>query len=313
MPPVRTFIDLFILLLLYFIIYLFDLLIYVSPHSYGGGEQRACGDQRRGQGRNGHQDPLQPAMLQRLLHPHPHHGTPPSPKNMRACGVRVSCCVVCARSLTRHAQHTTSRVRTILPRLFASKPLCRRSVTSRSAPSSSPSGGTRLSGPASLAFSGLLTFFRVARRSDFKCSLADDRTECEIDVKGATHAHAHAHAPPHTHRERERNIASARRSNTNRSMSCCVLVCVVVFCVLRFFLLRVSCVVQPTGWYYDQVNVSLTSYYSANVKSSAGNYEYSVLATPPIVPQSIWAQVPHTHATRHTRHDTTRHPRHDKS
>ncbi|ELR22022.1 Prokumamolisin, activation domain containing protein [Acanthamoeba castellanii str. Neff] len=63
--------------------------------------------------------------------------------------------------------------------------------------------------------------------SDFKCSLADDRTECEIDVK---------------------------------------------------------------GWYYDQVNVSLTSYYSANVKSSAGNYEYSVLATPPIVPQSIWAQ-----------------------
>ncbi len=74
-----------------------------------------------------------------------------------------------------------------------------------------------------------------------------------------------------------------------------------------FRLTRVSCVAHPTGWYYDQVNVSLTSFYSANARSSVGNYEYSVLATPPIVPQSIWAQVPHTRHDTHTRARNTTH------
>jgi hypothetical protein len=45
------------------------------------------------------------------------------------------------------------------------------------------------------------------------------------------------------------------------------------------------------GWYFDLVNVSLTTVYANGVTSNPGNYDYSVLATPPLVPQSIWAQV----------------------
>lgn len=53
----------------------------------------------------------------------------------------------------------------------------------------------------------------------------------------------------------------------------------------------VQCMVTVKGWYYDLVNVSISSTYSDGRVSDWGKFSYAVLATPPIVPQSIWSQV----------------------
>ncbi len=45
------------------------------------------------------------------------------------------------------------------------------------------------------------------------------------------------------------------------------------------------------GWYYDAVNVSLATAFVNNITSDPAHNPYPVLATPPILPQSIWKQV----------------------
>lgn len=44
------------------------------------------------------------------------------------------------------------------------------------------------------------------------------------------------------------------------------------------------------GWYYDALNVSIRAQFSSS-SGNPGYNPYPVLATPPIVPQTIWKQV----------------------
>ena len=46
-----------------------------------------------------------------------------------------------------------------------------------------------------------------------------------------------------------------------------------------------------TAWYYDAVNVSIAAVFHNGIISDRGYNAYPVLATPPIVPQSVWKQV----------------------
>lgn len=46
------------------------------------------------------------------------------------------------------------------------------------------------------------------------------------------------------------------------------------------------------AWYYDALNVSIAAAFENDKVGPSGYNPYPVLATPPIVPQSIWKQVP---------------------
>jgi len=51
-----------------------------------------------------------------------------------------------------------------------------------------------------------------------------------------------------------------------------------------------TCTTTVKAWYYDAVNVSIAAVFHNGIISDRGYNAYPVLATPPIVPQSVWKQ-----------------------